>query len=150
MDSWKKTVPSYIRTFLDLYIGEIEKEKMSEIADICNTVISDCNFIVCFNSSRRDDKFVGDYIERDINGFTPSPYLKMLCKNFTRLYKDDMNVLSIAGFSSEQDKDAFLQRIFNFTGYFAEDWKIYKMEFLDICEQYAQYFEINDGKINIL
>lgn len=143
MDSWKKTVPAYIRAFLDSYVGEIDKEKMSEIANNCDAIISNYDFILCLNSSRRDDKFVGDYIRRNTNGLMPSPCSKML-------YRDGLNVLSIIGFSSEQEKDALLQRIFNLTGYFAEGWKIYKIDFLDICEQYAQYFTINEGKINIL
>lgn len=143
MDSWKKTVPSYIRTFLDLYIGEIEKEKMSEIADNCDAVIKNCDFIICFNSSRRDNNFLEYGISRDLNHFT-------LSINFRKLYTNGVGVTYLIGFFSEQDKDKFIQYILNYKGYFAEDWEIYKMEFLDICEQYAQYFEINNGKINIL
>lgn len=143
MDSWKKTVPSYIRTFLDLYFEEIEKEKMSDIADNCDTVIKNCDFIMCLNMSRRDYKFLEYFIGKNISNFA-------LSINFRRLYVDGLRDTFIIGFCSEQDKDKFIQYILNFKGYFCENWEIHRMEFLDICEHYAQYFEINDGKITIL
>ena len=39
MGSWKDSVPSYIRDFIEDHVGALSQAKMSVIADNCNIII---------------------------------------------------------------------------------------------------------------
>ena len=133
MGSWKDSVPSYIRSFIEAHVGALSQAKMSVIADNCNIIIKHCNFILCFNSSKRDSDFIEEYFIKSPNTFTIT------------LYEDTSSVINIIGFFSEQEKDAFIRKFFDLN----KAWKIDKIEFLDICEEYVQNFEIGHGKLKL-
>lgn len=138
MGSWKDSVPSYIRDFIKDHVGKIDNIKMYFIADSCNIIIKHCDFIICFDSSKRDNDLIEEY-------FKKNPNLLSISSGNITFYTDESNVINIIGFFSEQEKDMFIQKIFNLN----EDWKIDKIDFLDICEEYVQCFKIRNGKLKL-
>lgn len=138
MGSWKDSVPSYIRSFIEVHVGALSQAKMFSIADNCNIIIKHCNFILCFISSKRD----GDFIEEH---FIKSPNIFAVSSGTITLYEDVSIAINIIGFFSEQEKDAFIRKFFDLN----KAWKIDKIEFLDICEEYVQNFEIWHGKLKL-
>lgn len=138
MGSWKNSVPSYIRSFIEVHVGGLSQTKMFFIADNCNIIIKHCNFILCFNSSKRDSDFIEEHFIKTPNTFAVS-------SEAITLYEDVSSAINIIGFFSEQEKDAFIRKFFDLN----KDWKIDKIEFLDICEEYVQNFEIGHGKLKL-
>lgn len=138
MGNWKNSVPSYIRSFIEVHVGALSQAKMSFIADNCNIIIKHCNFILCFNSSKRDSDFIEEYFIKSHNTFAVS-------SGTITLYEDVSSAINIIGFFSEQEKDAFIRKFFDLN----KAWKIDKIEFLDICEEYVQNFEIGHGKLKL-
>lgn len=138
MGSWKNSVPSYIRSFIEVHVGALSQSKMSVIADNCNIIIKHCNFILCFNSSKRDSDFIEEY-------FIKSPNTFAISSGTITLYEDVSIAINIIGFFSEQEKDAFIRKFFDLN----KACKIDKIEFLDICEEYVQNFEIWHGKLKL-
>lgn len=138
MGSWRDSVPSYIRSFIEGHVGGLSQTKMFFIANSCNIIIKHCDFILCFESSKRDNDLIEEYFKKN-----PSPLA--ISSGITTLYEDISSAINIIGFFSEREKDAFIQKFFNLN----EDLKINKVEFLDICEQYVQDFEINNGKLKL-
>ena len=138
MGSWKDSVPSYIRDFIEDHVGKIDNIKMSVIADNCNIIIKHCNFILCFNSSKRDSDFIEEHFIKSPNTFAVS-------SGTITLYEDVSSAINIIGFFSEQEKDAFIRKFFDLN----KAWKIDKIEFLDISEEYVQNFEIGHGKLKL-
>lgn len=138
MGSWKDSVPSYIRSFIEVHVGALSQAKMSVIADNCNIIIKHCNFILCFNSSKRDSDFIEEY-------FIKSPNTFAISSGTITLYEDVSIAINIIGFFSEQEKDAFIRKFFDLN----KACKIDKIEFLDICEEYVQNFEIWHGKLKL-
>ena len=136
MGSWKDSVPSYIRSFIEVHVGALSQAKMSVIADNCNIIIKHCNFILCFNSSKRDSDFIEEH-------FSPNTF--GVSSGTITLYEDISIAINIIGFFSEQEKDAFIRKFFDSN----KAWKIDKIEFLDICEEYVQNFEIWHGKLKL-
>lgn len=138
MGSWKDSVPSYIRSFIEVHVRELSQAKMSFIADNCNIIIKHCNFILCFNSSKRDSDFIEEHFIKSPNTFAVS-------SGTITLYEDVSIAINIIGFFSEQEKDAFIRKFFDLN----KACKIDKIEFLDICKEYVQNFEIGHGKLKL-